>query len=268
MGIAFGDPDVHLAGTENFQGACMKDIILQIKALKVGYGTRTVLEGIDLNVARGEWFALLGPNGSGKTTLLRAIAGQLTFTGGTVRIGGHCVQEAPELAKRMLGFAHPPERLPDLLTGRQCLEVYAAAHELTEIGASVLALAERFRLTSALDRAVETYSLGMRQKLCALLALVNEPALFVLDEVFNGLDPASALILKQELATRVEQGRCAVVLATHALDIVLGHADRAGLLLEGELAKIWDAPALSEMRAGTANALEVALAAVTRTEKI
>jgi ABC-2 type transport system ATP-binding protein len=238
----------------------MNNVALKIQALKVGYGARTVLEGINLSVARGEWFALLGPNGSGKTTLLRAIAGQLIPASGTVLIGGHSIQEVPEQAKRLLGFAHPPERLPALLSGRQCLEVYAAAHELAEIGMPVLALAERFRLTSALDCAVETYSLGMRQKLCALLALVNDPALIILDEAFNGLDPASALILKQELAIRVASERCAVVLATHALDIVLGHATRAALLIEGELIRAWSAPELSALRAGAPNALEVALA--------
>jgi ABC-2 type transport system ATP-binding protein len=244
----------------------MIEVILQIRALKVGYGPRAVLEGVNLSVAHGEWFALLGPNGSGKTTLLRTIAGQLIATSGNVLIGGYPIQEAPEQAMRLLGFSHPPERLPSLLSGRQCLEVYAAAHELTEIGEPVLALAERFRLTSALDRAVETYSLGMRQKLCALLALVNEPALIVLDEAFNGLDPASALILKQELTARVEAGRCAVILATHALDIVLGHANRAGLLLDGGLVRIWNAPELSAMRAGPANALEAALAEAALTE--
>jgi len=238
----------------------MNEVILQIRALQVGYGARAVLEGVNLSVARGEWFALLGPNGSGKTTLLRTIAGQLIATSGTVLIGGHSIQEEPERALRLLGFSHPPERLPALLSGRQCLEVYAAAHELTEIDESVLALAEQFRLTSALDRAVETYSLGMRQKLCALLALINEPALIVLDEAFNGLDPASALILKRELTARVDAGRCAVVLATHALDMVLGHANRAGLLLEGELARIWNAPELSAMRASPVSALEAALA--------
>lgn len=238
----------------------MNDVILQIQALQVGYGNHAVLEDIDLRVTRGEWFALLGPNGSGKTTLLRAIAGQLIPTSGTVSIGGHSIHSAPEQAKRLLGFAHPPERLPALLTGRQCLEVYAAAHEFAEIGEPVLALADRFRLTSALDRVVETYSLGMRQKLSALLALVNEPSLLVLDEAFNGLDPASALDLKQELVLRVDAGRCAVVLATHALDIVLGHANRAGLLLEGSLVRTWSEPELIAMRAGAVNALEVALA--------
>lgn len=244
----------------------MNNVILEIQGLQVAHGARAVLEGIDLSVARGEWFALLGPNGSGKTTLLRAIAGQLIQSGGTVLIGGHSVLEAPEQAKRLLGFAHPPERLPTLLSGRQCLEVYAAAHELSEIGETVMALAARFQLTSALDRAVETYSLGMRQKLCVLLALVNEPALIVLDEAFNGLDPASALILKHELAMLVDAGKCAVVLATHALDLVLGHANRAALLLEGGLVRIWNAPELSAMRAGPINALEVALAAAATEE--
>jgi ABC-2 type transport system ATP-binding protein len=239
----------------------MNEPALSIRHLAVGYGRHRVLDDIDLTVRHGEWFCLLGPNGSGKSTLLRAIAGQLVPTAGTICIAGDSMSGAPERARRRLGYAHPPERLPGLLTGRQCLEVYAAAHDLPDIGTPIFELAAEFRLSAALDRFVDTYSLGMRQKLAALLALIADPELIVLDEAFNGLDPASALILKRHLEARIASGRCAVVLATHALDIVLRHATAAGLLADGALVRTWNRAELEALRRADPQALEIALAA-------
>jgi ABC-2 type transport system ATP-binding protein len=152
-------------------GAHMTEPVLAIRNLTANYGAKRVLAVIDLSIVRGEWFTLLGPNGSGKTTLLRCVSGQLTPAAGTVQIGGQSVLNAPRRAKRLLGYAHPPERLPGLLTGRQCLEVYAAAHDLPDIGNDILDLAGKFRMAAALDQLVDTYSLGVRQKLSALLVL-------------------------------------------------------------------------------------------------
>jgi ABC-2 type transport system ATP-binding protein len=242
----------------------MTEPVLAIRNLTVRYGAKRVLTGVDLSLMRGDWFFLLGPNGSGKTTLLRCVSGQIAAAGGGVRIGGHSILEAPQSAKRLLGYAHPPEGLPGLLTGRQCLEVYAAAHELPDIGSGILELAAQLRLTAALDQWVASYSLGTRQKLSILLALIGNPALVVLDEAFNGLDPASALVLRRELQQRVAERRCAVLLATHALDSVLRHGTRAGLLLDGALTRAWDAQELDALRTGDPGALEMVLAEAAR----
>jgi ABC-2 type transport system ATP-binding protein len=141
---------------------------------------------VSLQVSRGQWVCLLGPNGVGKRTLSHCIAGRLGPTRGQVRISGH---SSPTAAKRRLGYACSPDLLPGLLTGRQCLEVYAIAKELDSIDADVLAIAEDLRYTPFMDAYVETYSLGTRQKLCVLLALSGSPDLIVLDEAFNGVDP-------------------------------------------------------------------------------
>jgi ABC-2 type transport system ATP-binding protein len=113
-----------------------------------------------------------------------------------------------------------------------------------------------------LDRFVGAYSLGTRQKLAVLLALLGEPQLLVLDEAFNGLDPASALALKHFLRDRVAAGKCSVLLATHALDIVERYADRAALLLHGRIAHEWRKDELAVMRAKSEEGFEAALAAV------
>jgi ABC-2 type transport system ATP-binding protein len=234
---------------------------LLVRSLHAGYDKLVVLNGVDLAVARGEWLALLGPNASGKTTLLHCIAGTLVPSAGSISICGHSLRGQAMAAKRALGFGCAPESLPDLLTGRQCLEIYAAAKGLAEIDGGVLALAEEFAFTAMLDRFVGSYSLGTKQKLAVLLALLGEPALVVLDEAFNGLDPASALVLKRHLRARVSAQHCGVLLATHALDVVERYSDRAALLLTGRIAREWTSEELAVLRAAPGEGLEMALAA-------
>jgi ABC-2 type transport system ATP-binding protein len=174
---------------------------------------------------------------------------------------GHSVRTQTVDAKRKLGFGCAPEQLPGLLTGRQCLEVYANAKGLERIDPDVLELGEALKFGTYLDRFVDTYSLGTRQKLCVLLALLGEPTLVVLDEAFNGLDPASALIVKRHLQQRLAANRCSVLLATHSLDIVEHYADKAALLLDGRIVREWSDSEIASLREAGGARLEEALAA-------
>lgn len=235
--------------------------VLRVSSLYAGYDKLAVLNGVDLEVARGEWLALLGPNASGKTTLLHCIAGMLIPSAGSISICGHSLRQQAMAAKRALGFGCAPEGLPEPLTGRQCLEIYAAAKGLAAIDGDVRALLEEFAFSPMLDRFVGSYSLGTKQKLAVLLALLGEPALVVLDEALNGLDPATALVLKRYLRARVSAGRCGVLLATHALDVVERYSDRAALLLNGRIARDWSSAELAALRAERGEGLEMALAA-------
>lgn len=239
----------------------MTAIVLDVRQVHAKYGKREVLCGVSLQAPAGEWFCLLGPNGVGKSTLLRCIGGALAPTSGDLLIAGHSIIAEPLAAKRHLGYACAPEQLPGLLTGRQCLEVYAQAKGLQALDEAVLALAVELRFDSHLDGFVDTYSLGTRQKLCILLALLGEPALIVLDEAFNGLDPASALLVKHHLQQRLSGGHCAVLLATHSLDIVEHYADKAALLIEGRIVREWNENEIAAYRVQGDSAMETALAA-------
>lgn len=240
---------------------------LEIHALHAGYGAQAVLRGVDLHVPAASWFCLLGPNGAGKSTLVHCLSGRLISQRGTIRICGHALTDDVLAARRKLGVACAPEQLPGLLTGWQCLEVYASAKGLSAIDPEVLELAAALQVVPYLDRYVDTYSLGTRQKLCVLLALLGEPGLIVLDEAFNGLDPRSAMQLKQHLRTRLMTQRCTILLATHSLDIVEHYADAAALLLDGRIAHSWSRADLDELRRAGGNALEQALAIASGVEE-
>jgi ABC-2 type transport system ATP-binding protein len=238
----------------------MSTILLDIRQVHARYGKQDILRGVSLQIGVGEWFCLLGPNGVGKSTLVRCIGGAVTPTQGDVQIAGRSVVTDPIEAKRRLGFACAPEQLPDLLTGAQCLETFAHAKELGEIDADVLELSTELRFDRYLNQFVDTYSLGTRQKLCVLLALLGEPSVIVLDEAFNGLDPASALVVKHYLQRRLAAGRGCVLLATHSLDIVEHYADKAALLIDGRIVREWTDSEIASLREQGANAFEAALA--------
>jgi ABC-2 type transport system ATP-binding protein len=226
----------------------MSDAILEIRGLRAGYGPRTVLENISITLFAGDWFVILGPNGCGKSTLLDCVVSRLKPSGGEICIAGHSLAKNSYQAKLQLGYACAPDALPALLTSRQCLEVHAGAKGLAVIGDELIALAEELRFTPYLESFVDTLSLGTRQKLAVLLALVGDPPLIVLDEAFNGLDPASALMLKRHLRARIQRRGGALLLATHSLDIVEHYADRAAVLIDGKLKHEWPKDQLQRLR--------------------
>lgn len=235
-------------------------IVLDIRDVHARYGKSEVLRGVTLQIRAGQWFCLLGPNGVGKSTLLHCVVARLAATAGDIAVCGHSVRTHTIDAKRRLGFGCAPEQLPGLLTGRQCLEVYANAKGLERIDPEVVELSDALKFGAYLDRFVDTYSLGTRQKLCVLLALLGEPALVVLDEAFNGLDPGSALVVKRHLQRRLAANRCGVLLATHSLDIVEHYADKAALLLDGRIVREWSDSEIAAVREQGANRFEELMA--------
>ena len=222
--------------------------LLQVDSLGAAYDDNLALSNVNLCLDVGQWASVIGPNGSGKSTLLACIVGNLAPSAGTVLINGKDVNVDPSAAKQCLGFAMPPELIPGELSGTQCLDIFAMARGLSTVDSATLTVAKQLGMTDHLSKLVARYSMGMRQKLAVLLALVGEPTLLVLDETFNGLDAASSLFLKSHLSKSVSAGRFGVILATHSLDVVRNYCDQAHLLVEGQLTKSWGQAELRHFR--------------------
>jgi ABC-2 type transport system ATP-binding protein len=232
--------------------------VLQIIDAELRYGGRPVLSQVQLRVDPGQWIALVGPNASGKTTLLRCAAGRLPPTHGEVLLAG--VPLYPLSTNRVLpGYCSPPEDLPRFLSLRQCMQVYAAAHRLAAIPEATIALCAELGLAEHEQKLVEQVSLGTRQKLAIVLALMTAPSLLLLDEVFNGLDFRSARVLKRHLGMLVEHQGLSILLATHALDVVGSCCNAAVLIDSGRLVRGWDTAQLDALHG--IRELEDALAA-------
>lgn len=240
--------------------------LLQVNDLQLSYGIHPVLRGVDLNIHRGQLMGLVGPNGSGKTSLIRAITGLQSFNGGRVQIAGVDIASQPMAAKACFGFAPDPTRLPASLSGRQALSVVAAARGQSAVPESLLELAERLGALPWIDRRIESYSLGTRQKIAILIAMLGDPPLLVLDEVMNGLDPISSHELKLELIDRCQNRNCGVLLATHGLEIAPTLLTDAVLLHEGRIRHRWGADELGAWRHGDPGAFERAVVAALRSD--
>jgi ABC-2 type transport system ATP-binding protein len=233
---------------------------LRFDGVRVVLGHQAVLDDLTFSIEPGQITVLIGPNGSGKSTLMRCAAGIAAPNAGTVRIDGVDVVRDPVAAKSKLGYAVEPARLPPELTGRQCLELFAKARGLRRdaVEASLGPVVDALGYRPWVDVEVAFCSLGTRQKLGILLGLVGDPPLLLLDEVTNGLDPASAFVLKQHLVERAKSG-VAILLATHALDIAERIADRVLLLGQGRIEREWSTAELATRRADPAFSLELDL---------
>jgi ABC-2 type transport system ATP-binding protein len=217
----------------------MKQSLLELENVTVGHGGRSVLSGINLSITAGRWFALVGPNTSGKTTLLHAIAGRIAPMQGVIRIDGEPLQPATRFRQRLPVLAVPVDEIPGFLNLRQCMEIYAEAHGYAQLPQSSIDLISALGLDPHVETLVKHASLGTRQKLSVVLALMIEPSILLLDEVFNGLDFASAAGLRNHLRQRVDQG-VTILMATHSLDLVLRCCDELALVDSGRLVNRWE----------------------------
>ena len=238
--------------------------LLEVSGLDKSLGGKPVLRGLAFNLQAGEFAGLIGPNGSGKSTLMRCLCGVLPADAGRIVIEGHVLGDDPRAARHRLGYAVDPALLPAELDGRQCLELVAQARGLAAVPVDSFNLARQLGLDRYLDAIVASYSLGTRQKLSVVLALLGQPPLLLLDESLNGLDPISALALKEHLAWLARERGCAVLLATHSLEIAEFFLTRASLLLGGRLVRDWHAQELEQLRHAPGQSLERAVVEVLR----
>lgn len=206
---------------------------LSVKSVNVAYGRAQVLHGIDLDVREGETFGLMGLNGAGKTTLIKSILGLRTASSGHIGLFG--ADGDSDAARRR--YAYLPERFdpPWFLKGmefiRFSMQMYGARFDADAVreGARSLALDP-----AALDRRVQTYSKGMRQKLGLLATLFTGVGLYILDEPMSGLDPrARAAVKDMLLATRNRGGT--IFLSSHILADMDEICDRVAIMHEGRI---------------------------------
>jgi ABC-2 type transport system ATP-binding protein len=206
------------------------------RGLRKSYGDHLVLDGIDLEVAAGTVYALLGPNGSGKTTTVRILSTLVAADGGTARVAGHDLRTEPGLVRAAIGVTGQFSAVDNLLTGEQNLILMADLHHLGRAAGRRRAaeLLSRFDLTEAAARVASTYSGGMRRRLDLAMTLVGEPRIIFLDEPTAGLDPRSRRTTGQVIRDLVSGG-VTVFLTTQYLDEADQLADRIAVLDHGRL---------------------------------
>lgn len=197
----------------------------------------TALHKLDLEVGQGEFFSLLGPNGAGKTTTIRILCTLLLPDAGTCRVAGHDVAKEARAVRRKIGVSIRGERsVYWKLTGRQNLEYFASLYGLQggDAQMAVSAIAETVELTDRLDDYVETYSMGMKQRLAIGVSLVHSPGVLLLDEPTIGLDPNGARTLRTLLKTLVKEYGVTILYTTHYMHEAEELSDRLVIINNGE----------------------------------
>jgi ABC-2 type transport system ATP-binding protein len=214
----------------------MADVI-EIHGLRKEYrrlrGGRTVaVDGLDLVVPEGGVFGFLGPNGAGKTTTIRCLLGLVSPSAGAMGIMGRPMpSDLPAVVREVGAIVETPALFPRF-SGRRNLEILA---KLDGIGRSTVdAVLERVGLADRARDLVKSYSLGMKQRLGIAAALMKDPALLILDEPANGLDPAGIVEVRELLRQLGAEGRT-VFVSSHILSEIQQMADRVAILARGRL---------------------------------
>ncbi len=210
--------------------------MISIKNLVKNYGSKTVVDDLNLDIAEGEFFGFLGPNGAGKTTTIKILTGLLLPTDGDVIVDGISVRGDYREAKKLLAYIPDQPYLYEKLTGREFLEfvgrLYGIDGESCE--KRIHDLLEQFDATDYADELSENYSHGMKQKIVFASALLHDPKIIILDEPMVGLDPKSARLVTDVLRERADSG-VTVFMSTHTLSVAEEVADRVGIIRRGEL---------------------------------
>jgi ABC-2 type transport system ATP-binding protein len=210
--------------------------MIEFQGLSKVYGSFNAVKPLTLTVRRGEVFGFLGPNGAGKTTTIRMMMGILVPSGGQVLIDGLDCHAEPAEVKRRVGYLPDTPIFYDYLRGREILQFVAEMHGFARADAAARStrLLAEFGLTEAGEDYAVNYSLGMKKRLGLACALIHDPAVLILDEPINGLDPRASREVQERLLAAAARG-VTIFVSTHLLDMAEKLCDRVGIIHHGQL---------------------------------
>ena len=211
-----------------------QNLAIRVNGLQKSYQNLHVLKGVDLTVASGSIFALLGSNGAGKTTVVKILSTLLKPDAGTATVGGFDVAARPANVRESISLTGQFAAVDEILTGRENLVLVARLRHLKDTGQIADGLLARFQLTDAAQRRVSTYSGGMRRRLDIAMSLIGNPPVIFLDEPTSGLDPEGRIEVWRAVRELAGRGTT-VLLTTQYLDEAEQLADRIAILHEGRI---------------------------------
>ena len=215
---------------------------------------RPAVEGLDLAVPEGAFYAFLGPNGAGKSTTVRMLTGLLAPSSGSARILGLDLAREPLRAKALVGAVPDGLSLFERLTGAEQLRIHGQLYGLDRATAARRAaeLLRALELEAEAGKLVQDYSHGMKKRLALGCALIHGPRVLFLDEPFEGIDALAVTGIRRMLQDLVASGQMTVFLTSHVLEVVerlathVGIIHRGRLVAQGTLAEVRAAGTLEE----------------------
>ena len=210
-------------------------VVLKTEALIKDFGSIRAVNQLSLNLNKGSTTALLGGNGAGKTTTLSMLLGLLIPTSGNISIFGHDFVKDRYPALKRMNFSSPYVDLPQRLTVRENLSVYAKLYGLNDVKSAVIEMVETFRLTDFIDRRVRKLSAGQKTRVSLAKALINKPDLLLLDEPTASLDPETVSWIRTFLKNYQQGREATILLASHDMKEVEQLCENVLLLRKGKL---------------------------------
>lgn len=211
------------------------------------YKDVTAVDGVNLEIEKGEMFALLGVNGAGKTTLIRMLSCLSKPTEGEAFVLGFSAANEPEKVKRVIGVSPQETAVAPNLSVKENLELMCGIHGFSKekAEAKILELSSQFRLDEVFYRKAGKLSGGWQRRVSIAMALISEPQILFLDEPTLGLD----VIARHELWDVIEglKGKITIILTTHYMEEAEALSDRIGIMKAGRLLAVGTAKALIEM---------------------
>ncbi len=209
--------------------------IISIKNLSKSYAGNKAVDGLNLEIQKGEFYGFLGPNGAGKTTTIRMITGILQGDEGEIAIDGGSVHDKKHVS-RLLGVVPESRGFYEWMTASEYLYFFANLYSVPKKNQEklVTALLSEVDLLKRKNSTIGTYSRGMKQRLGLARALINDPKILILDEPTLGLDPQGQLMM-QQLLKKLSSAGVTIFLSSHLLDEVSRLCSRIGILHRGRL---------------------------------
>ena len=215
----------------------MNEYAVTVEGIVRSFGEVRAVDGIDLEVSKGEIYGFLGPNGAGKTTLIRVLTTLLLPTGGRAFVAGKDVVHNAREVRLSIGTALQEAALDNKQTGRELLRLQDRLYGLTgrEIDQRMKELSSLIDIGDAIDRLIGTYSGGMKRRIDLAASLVHNPEVLFLDEPTTGLDPISRARVWKEAKRINDQLGVTIFLTTQYLEEADELADRVGIINQGKL---------------------------------
>ena len=220
-----------------------RKIVIEAQGLRKSYGNFEALKGVDLKVYEGEIYGFLGPNGAGKTTTIRCFLDLIRPQAGQLRILGLDPQAEPAKVRAMAGYLPGELHLLENLTGRETLEYFSSLRNGNVDWEYAMELVHRLGLE--VDRPIRNLSLGNKQKIGVVQALMHKPRLVLMDEPTTGLDP----LMQQEVMAMLRQATShgsTVFFSSHIISEVETLAERVGIIRKGVVAEVLEVKELQE----------------------
>jgi len=210
--------------------------MLKLTNLTKNFGKFSAVNNINLEINAGDFFGFLGQNGAGKTTTIKMITGLYAPTSGTVHIGGIDIQKNHIEAKMLIGYIPDQPFLYEKLTGKEFLYFCGGLYQIekNKLRNKIDEIIYQLKIEQWVDKRTEEYSQGMKQRIAIASSLLHDPKLLVVDEPMVGLDPQSAVIVKNVLKEKAQQG-VAIFMSTHSLNVAEEICSRIGIIKDGKM---------------------------------